>query len=247
MFTSGFQIHTFSDEMYEGADAGLCNFSKGAAETGSEKYWQIGNRHRRALLVILFLALVLSLRCYAADVVLFRAIGNPSPEQHELELATRFYGLDLKIVPVGANESALTFNAIRPDTTVAVAIEANTFAKVNQKRLLRDLRRGSGGSVPLLILGVTAETDQTLLSEWSGIATIGVRYLNSPSGLHYVAGSDSEVTQQLTGLEFPFPGGKTYYFSLGKSSKAQVIMAVRKDHQLAPVFIEKNFHRQNIF
>ena len=245
--TIGFRIALLPGSTREDFPAGLRTFHEGARHAGSTKCRGILNRHRRSVWTILFLTLTLSLRCYSSEVVLFRSGGSPSREQRELELATQFYGLNLKIVTAGANHTVFTPGTLRPETTVAVAIEADALAKVDQKALLRALRRGPEGSVPLLILGVTSETDQTLLSEWSGITSIEARSLDSPSGLRYVVGSKSAVTQQLTGFEFPFPGDKTFYFHLAENSKAQVIMAVRKDHQSVPVFIEEDVQGQKVF
>src|ERR1700685_549502 len=52
----------------------------------------------RAASVVFFLILVSSFWCYAADVVLIRSAGGASPEQRELELATQFYGVNLKVI-----------------------------------------------------------------------------------------------------------------------------------------------------
>lgn len=243
----GFRIPLSPGSTREDFPARLRTFKEGARHAGSMKYRGIANRHKRSVWTFLFLTLTLSLRCYPSEVLLLRSGGSPSREQHELELATQFYGLDLKIVTAGTNQTVFTSEALRPETTVAVAIEADALAKVDQKALLQALRRGPKGTVPLLILGVTSETDQTLLSEWSGITAIGVRSLDSPSGLRYVVGTESAVTQQLTGFEFPFPGDKTFYFHLAEHNGARVIMAVRNDHQLLPVFIEEDVQGRKIF
>jgi hypothetical protein len=245
--TIGFRIALLPGSTREDFPAGLRAFHEDARHAGSTKCRGIANRHGRSVWTILFLTLTLSLKCYSSEVVLLRSGGSPSREQRELELATQFYGLNLKIVIAGANQTVFTPGDLRPETTMAVAIEADALAKVDQKALLRALRRGSEGSVPLLILGVTSETDRTLLSEWSGITAIEARSLDSPSGLRYVVGSESAVTRQLTGFEFPFPGDKTFYFHLAENSKAKVIMAVRKDHQFVPVFIEEDVQGQKIF
>jgi hypothetical protein len=247
MPTIGFRIHLFTHNSRAEPAAELWNVNEGTIDAGPEKYCRIGNRHTRYIWAILFLILTFSVRCYSAEIILVHSAGTPSAEQHELELATQFYGLDLKIVTAGPDQTALTRGAIWRDTIVAVAIEANTLAKVNQKALLQALRRGREGSVPLLILGVTPETDQTLLRKWSGGVASGAGTLNSSSGLRYVVGNESVVTQQLTGFQFPFPGDKSIYFHLENQSNAQVIMAVRKGRQSFPIFIETNVHGQKVF
>jgi hypothetical protein len=188
-----------------------------------------------------------SLWCYAADVVLIRSTGSPSSEEHELEIATQFYGLNLKVETASANDVVAALGLIRQNSTVAVAIEADTLAVVNQNELLRALYRKLGSGIPLLILGVTPETDPTLLSAWSGGAVVGTKRLASRLHLHYVVGRFAGVTDQLTHREIPFTGGDTFYFALAGASKAQEIMTVRDDHQIVPVFIEADLRQQKVF
>src|SRR5271156_4196543 len=114
----------------------IIGFCATPLSTSSTKCGLIVNLHRRSVW-LLFLILTLSLRCYSAEVVLLRSSGSASPEQHELELATQFYGLGLEVVTVGAKEPVLMFESIRPSTTVAVAIEADALANVNRKALFQ--------------------------------------------------------------------------------------------------------------
>ena len=51
-----------------------------------------------AACAVVLLALTASQWAYSSDVVLIRSTGEPSSEQHELELATQFYGLTLKVI-----------------------------------------------------------------------------------------------------------------------------------------------------
>src|SRR4029077_17254669 len=57
---------------------------------------------------VILVVLTSSQFAYSSDVVLLRAVGEPSSEQHELELATQFYGLTLKVItPNGAVDADL--------------------------------------------------------------------------------------------------------------------------------------------
>jgi hypothetical protein len=189
-----------------------------------------------------------SLWCYSADVVLIRSTdGGPSPEQHELELATQFYGLNLAVVAASGKNAARALDLVQQNATIAVAIEADVLAAVNQNALLRALHRSFGVGVPLLILGVTPESDTTLLSTWSGGSAVGAKRLASPLHLQYVVGRVAGITDQLTAREIPFPGDDTTYFALAEHSRAQEIMAVRNDRQVVPVFIEADLHKQKVF
>jgi hypothetical protein len=200
----------------------------------------------RSICAVLCLLLMSSLSGFSADVVFIRTAGDPSPEQRELEVAAQFYGLKLNVVAASGNMDDRELAAIQQGDTVAVALDADALAAVSQKVLLRALHRKSGGSVPLLILGVTATTDSTLLSRWTGGVVTGARRLSSPAQLHYLVGSVTGITQQLSGLEIPFPGDDTFYFS-PVDSKARQILSVGDRHQDVPVFIEADVQQQKIF
>jgi hypothetical protein len=212
-----------------------------------EKVERMANRGVRAASAVLFLILMSSLWCHSADVVLIRSAGGASSEQRELELATQFYGVNLTVVTASDNNAGSSLRAVRQNATLAVAIEANALALVNQEALLRALHREHRGSVPLLVLGVTPEAGPTLLSTWSGGTAVGAQRLANPLHLRYVVGRVAGITQQLTDLEIPFPGNDAFYFALAGHSKAQEIMAVRNDHQVVPVFIEADLHEQKVF
>jgi hypothetical protein len=196
---------------------------------------------------VLFLILMSSLWCFSADVVLIRSAGSASSEQRELELATQFYGVNLTVVTASGNNAGSALRAVRQNATLAVAIEANALALVNQEALLRALHREPRGSVPLLVLGIAPETGPTFLRIWSGGAAVGAQRLASPLRLRYVVGRVAGITQQLTDLDVPFPGNDTFYFALAEHSKAQEIMSVRNDGQVVPVFIEADLHQQKVF
>lgn len=195
---------------------------------------------------ILFFVLMTSLWGYSADMVLIRTAGDASTEQHGMELSAQFYGLDLKVVTAASNIDSRVLTPVEHDKTVAVAIEANALGIIDQKALLRALHRKSGASVPLLIVGVTPETDATLLKDWSGGVAVGTKSLGSSEALHYTVGSVDGVTEQLTGIDIPFPGDDTFYF-ISEDNNARKIISVGNSHQSVPVFIEADVNQQKVF
>jgi hypothetical protein len=229
---------------------GLYNCSlldENRAETAPVRSHLVEGFPARAVCAVLFLVLMSPLWCSAADLVLIRSAGSSSLEQQELELATRFYGLDLKVITAGTDNVASILGAVHQNATLAVVIEAKALAFVNQQVMLEALNRRRGGRIPLLILGVTPETDSTLLSSWSGGAVVGVEHLASPGRLTYVVGSAASVTEHLAGLEIPYPGDDTFYFATAELRGAREILAIRSDLQIVPVFIEADLHPQKVF
>jgi hypothetical protein len=184
---------------------------------------------------------------YSSDIVLIRPAEAPSTEQDAMELASQFYGLDLKTIVVRENSEIASLGIVAQKSTLAVAVEANALAVIDRNALLKALHRSTGEAVPLLILGVTPETDSALLSVWSGSAAVGARRLESPTRLDYSVGWVAGLTQQLSGIRIPFPGRDTFYFALNTQHNAEEIMNVRNDGQVAPVFIETFLDRQPVF
>lgn len=130
-------------------------FERILKEEARARFCRRGNRYFRAAYAVSFLVLISSLWCYSADMVLIRSAGAASSEQRELELATQFYGVNLKIVTVRSGDNALKLlDPLQLDQTMAVAIEADALATVNKKAILHSLHQKRGGDVPLLILGV---------------------------------------------------------------------------------------------
>jgi hypothetical protein len=202
----------------------------------------------RASWVVLAALPLLSSQCYSADVVFVGSSDPSSTAQRELEIATTFYGLNLKVVTPGSPSGALAISrAVDRDATKAVAIEASALALVDENALLQGLKRRSGASVPLLILGVTPETDATLLTAWSGGAATGCRRLDLTQPSRYAISRLDGFTRQLSGLETPFPGNSISYLALGQSSKAQIITKVDKDGQVYPIFVEAPVHQVKVF
>ena len=198
---------------------------------------------------ILFTLLTSSGWCYSADVVFVRSASGASAEQQEMEVAAGFYGLDLKVVTARGthNEDLALRGVVERNETLAVAIEANALAQVNEKTLLQALARSGRLSVPLLVLGLTPETDPILFRIWSGGAAVGCARLESLHRLTYAIGSVSGLTGQLKGLDIPFPSKDAFYFALNEHKAALEIIKVGDDHQFVPVFIEATLNQQRVF
>jgi hypothetical protein len=212
----------------------------------STTYRKYGNQILQATYSILLFTLFLCSSCLSADFYLIRSSNNPSAEQRELEVATQFYGINLKAVTVTADTMSVITEAAKSNETLAVAIEANALTETNRNALLSALRERKD-RVPLLILGVTSSTDQALLGEWSGVTAIGVETLANSPGLRFVVGTDSSISQQLSGFELPSSSDQSFYFHLGPNSNIEQILSVKKNKQVLPTFIGNDLHGQKVF
>jgi hypothetical protein len=202
----------------------------------------------RVISLVLFLLAISSLCCYATNVVFIRSTEVTSLEQRQLEIATRFYGVDLDLVTLGAeNIKPALSRLVERRETVAVAIAATALALVDQKVLLRSLKRKRGENVPVLILGVTPGTYTTLLKAWSGGATVGCKRLAGPLRPHYLIDRVEGFTRQLSDIDIPFSGVDAFYFVLGENGRAQQIMAIRADREVFPTFIKTAVGQVKVF
>ena len=202
---------------------------------------------RIACLVLLSLP-ISALCCYSADVVFVRSSEASSAQQRNLEIATDFYGLSLKVITPSVDKDKLALiKAAGQNATLAVVVAADALALVDQKELLRAVDRKPAGSVPLLILGVTPETDATLLKSWSGGAATACRRLDLTGRPRYVVGRSDGFTRQLTDLELPLIRNPETYFELSEDSNAQQVIKVRDNHGSFPVFIATALGRSKIF
>ena len=208
----------------------------------------IAIRPLRICWAVVFLALISASCCYSADVVFIRSTGGSSAQQEQVELATSFYGLNLKVIVASpANDHVALNEAIEREQTVGVVVAANALGDVNENALLQALRRRRKGSVPVLILGVAADVDPILLKTWSGGTAFGCRRFESPLPSQYVFGRVDGLTWQLANLESPLSIKDGYYLLLGENSAVQPIASVRHDHEVSPVFIETTVQQQKIF
>lgn len=201
----------------------------------------------RAACPVLCLLVISSFRCYSADLVFIGSSETPSTEQQQLEIASRFYGLNLTVL--APDDQLAVSKAVEQKATVAVAIAANALPRVTEGLLLRALNRRPGGSVPVLILGLTPEVDANLLRAWSGGAAIARTRGETAHELRYVVNRFEGVTGPLTDLALPFRGNDIAYFTLREheNNKIQQITELHEGDRVFPVFIETAIDQVKVF
>ena len=204
----------------------------------------------RIACLVLFSLPIASLCCYSADVVFVRSSeGLAAQLQRNLEIATNFYGLNLKVITLGpGKDSSTLIRAVEQDTTVGVVISANALAVVEQTQLLGVLdRRPQSSGLPLLILGVTPETDATLLKAWSGGDALACRRTTFAGSPRYVINRFEGFTRQLADFEVPLRGNDASYFVLSENSKTQQVTKIQADRAVFPVFIATTLGSSKVF
>jgi hypothetical protein len=201
----------------------------------------------RAVSLVLCSLAMFSLRCYSADLVFIGSSGAPSNEQLELAIASRFYGLNVRVL--APDDQLAVKRAVQEKTTVGVAISATALSRVKEEPLLRALNGRSGGSVPVLVLGLAPETDPNLLRAWAGGASIACRRAEAAHAFRYVVNSLEGITGALSGATLPFAGHDAAYLGLPENEKHKVqqITELQEGDRVFPVFVETSVDQVKVF
>lgn len=201
--------------------------------------WPTTVMNRFVFSALFFLLLISPSLGHSADIVFVASRQGSDIEQKQLEAATAFYGLGLKVTVVNSLEDrAALRKLIEREETVGVAIAASSLTFVKRNDLLRS-SYGQKKTLPIMILGVTPDTDLSSLREWSGGTITGARYLGNLSRPEYVFGRVDGLTSQLSDLKVPLHAPDLSVLALGEQSPAVLpLLSVRKDDETFPVFIE---------
>jgi hypothetical protein len=191
---------------------------------------------------------LLSVSCYASDIVFIRSSAASSAQQREVETAAEFYGLNLTVVTAASQDERALNQAVGQPATLAVAIAADALPHLDAVTFLQSLKKRPGSSVALLILGVTPETNPGLLKTWSGGAITACKPIAGLAGpARYVYGQLEGFTRQLAGVEVPATDGSPVFFELSEANKAAQITTLQAPSQTFPVFIRIELDHVPVF
>lgn len=192
----------------------------------------------------MIIVLMSAVSCHAAEVVFVRSAGGSAIQQTQMETATTFYGVDLKVIE--ASDALALNKSIEREETVGVAIAADVLTSGDGSKLLGVLNQRLRPSVPVLILGVTPELDATVLRSWSAGAVSGCQALVGPHDPQYVFGRVDGLTAQLSDLEMASAPMDVSYL-VSDQGATQRIMSVRDDARVFPVFVEVQAQKLKVF
>jgi hypothetical protein len=155
--------------------------------------------------------------------------------QRKLQIATDFYGLNLNTISAEAGGAAERAAAAK--STVAVAVDAAALASLDSGALLRATGRSDRKNVPVLILGVTPDTDSAALQRWTGGAVVRCIRGSIKADSRYVVGRLEGFTRQLTGAEFPSAEHSPSYFELDGAHDVTSLATIRESGRHLPTFV----------
>jgi hypothetical protein len=197
---------------------------------------------------LFFLFLISAASCYSADLLFIRSALGSSAAQQELETATNFYGVNLKTIEVNPTDTVAALSAaINRKENVGIVIAVDALSKSNRNALIQALNRQAHKNVPLLILGVTPQTDTSLLQALSGGAVSGSTRLDRVLELQYTFGDVEGLTRQLTNLGIPLLTKEVFYLVAADNSRVQRIIGIRNPQSEFPVFIKTSAQQREVF
>lgn len=192
------------------------------------------------LAIVLSLWLVCASSSYGADIVFVRSAGGSVSEQKALEVASKFYGVDVKLIELNSQSDNVALDlAVKGRDTVGVVVAADALDLVDEKALRSELERSHGNHSPVFLMGVTPITDSQVLGTWTNGALAGCE----PSGsltadpkylFHRVDG----ITNQLSGLEIPISFENPYGLVSTDRNRVQTIVSAGNNRGAAPIFVE---------
>ncbi len=205
----------------------------------------------RSAFIFLIVSLALQAtapHCYGSDFVFIRSSVIPQRERQDLQIAADFYGLDLRSVTMDStrDESAIR-EVVNQSSTLAVAVDAEVLAEVNQAALLKALAHKDGTRIPLLVLGIKPESNGSVLEAWSGGAVTGSREVHSTPASRFLFGRVAGVTAQLGSLTIPYDVTYAAGLALDKEKSASPIESIWDGNDNAPIFVEGAVGQQKVF
>jgi hypothetical protein len=193
-------------------------------------------------------ALVLFFICasaHAADVLYIESSPTHAADRQQLKNAADFLGLSIEVHAIESKPDRALLQALRSPELVAVVISADSLTLLDQKAVLGSLER-QGGSVPLMISGVSERTDRDGLRQWSDGAVNGAVKID-PSGKKewYEVGTGNDVTKQLGGSHLPVFAEQLDYLIVNPAAENLLRLTDHEGDAGNPVFIR--VQNRNVF
>jgi len=183
--------------------------------------------------------------CYGQKLVLLGR--DPGPRHPQLQIAARFYGLEIQPVQVSSRSAAQVLDQIKKRDVLGVVATADSLSMLSKKSFLSALRHEQSRNIPLLIIETKQETGG-VLKEWSGGALTGCTvFADGANRGFYQVGSDREVTQQLSNETLPVMWRANCGFQIDAHSNLVPLLSVSRADSLVPVFARIDRNPQPVF
>jgi hypothetical protein len=193
------------------------------------------------------MAICLNAQC--TQIVFLGKSQERSTLQKKVEIATEFYGLSTTSYQLGSEKDARrAFKAIREQNTLAVVVSADALEIANRDKLLFSVRRGAHKSIPVLVGGITAQTDGSVLSSWSSGAILGcqVSAIAGKQSVYTVKESET-IARQLSGQRLNVRHSPSCDLMTDGRPETETLMTVSAGFSQPSVFVRVKSGEQELF
>jgi peptidoglycan/xylan/chitin deacetylase (PgdA/CDA1 family) len=173
---------------------------------------------------------------YCSDVLYVDAPPGQHYAQQQVEAAARVYGLDVDVVLLSdSGDTTKAIAAINDSKTIAVVLTAGALQTADGDRILAAATR-TGHEKPVMITGITEQTDPNALMKWSAGAISGSKRWGAGQNATYEVASESQITRQLSGSKLPLSEGSVPYLTFSQPTAAHWLIAAADGTNRYPVF-----------
>jgi hypothetical protein len=184
---------------------------------------------------------------YCSDVLYVDAQPGQHYAQQQIEAAAKVYGLDVNVVLLsGGGDTAKAIAAINDSKTIAIVLTAGALQTTDGDRILAAAVR-PGHEKPVMIAGITEQTDSAALQKWSGGAISGSKRWIAGQNASYEVAAEGEITRQLSGTKLPLSEGGVPYLTIGQQTTAHWLVAAIDGADRHPVLAVATIGGHQIF
>ncbi len=178
-----------------------------------------------------------ALACRATTVVLAARPAENNQLRRQVELASRFYGLDVREVSSGA---AVIEAAKKPDT-IAFIVDGAVLPEIR-----RDETLVAFGTMPVMIV---ARNDSAALPAWTGGQISRCKSVEGTpaSDWELRVAEDAPIAEELANTALPFRGSVGCRLQLADQFAGRIIAKAAQGSDVSPALVEFAFHGHHLF
>jgi hypothetical protein len=166
-----------------------------------------------------------------------------------LDIASRFYGLEVRNVAVGDKKDIFQLmEELRREETLALIITSDALYELDRSKIFAALRGSGTRRTPVLVVSDATEKQSAIYAEWSDRAVTGCNPpVHDSSSWNLRIADHKDVAQQLAGRELPFQGNVVCTLDLGRSSAARILAVLSNRVEQLPAFVDTLVSGHHVF
>jgi hypothetical protein len=172
-----------------------------------------------------------------SEIVYIDAHPNQSYTRQQVEAAAKVYGLNLNVIVLTtAGDEAKAIAAVKDPRSIAIILNVDAIRTSYGDQILAAVSR-TGRQKPVMIVGITEQTDPAALSKWSNGAISGCRRWTNYQSASYEVAWEDQLTGHLSGSKLPLTDAGVQYLTFSREADARWLIAATDGINRRPVFV----------